>query len=113
MVKLKIKKGDKVKIILGKDRGRMGVVKKVWPKKKKLIVEGLNLVKKHVKPRGKNQPGGIIEKEAPLWISKVMLVCPHCGQATRVGYQVDKKGKKYRICRRCQSLIDKPSEGKK
>ena len=113
MIKMKIKKGDKVKVVLGKDRGRVGVVKKVWPKKGKLIVEGLNLIKKHVKPRGKDQPGGIIEKEAPLWASKVMLVCPHCGQTTRVGYQVDKKGKKYRICRKCQSLIDKPTEGKK
>ena len=109
---MKIKRGDKVKVILGKDRGRTGVVKKVWPRKGKLILEGLNLIKKHIKPRGKDQPGGIVEKEAPLWASKVMLICPHCSQTTRVGYQIDKKGSKYRACKKCGSLIDKPGKGK-
>ena len=104
---MKIKKGDKVKIILGKDRGRTGTVKKILSKKGQLIVGGINIVKKHIKPKGKDQPGGIVEVEKPLWASKVMLVCPSCGKPVRVGYQLDKKGNKYRICRKCKSLIDK------
>lgn len=111
--KLKIKKGDKVKIILGKDKGRIGLVKRVSGNENKVLVEGINLVKKHVKPSGKDQPGGIIEIEKPLWMSKVMIVCPQCGQATRIGYQLDKGGRKYRICRKCKSLIDGAKTSKK
>jgi len=104
--KIKIRKGDKVKVILGKDRGRIGVVKKILPKKNQIIVEGMNMVKKHVKPAGKDKPGGIVDFEKPLWASKVMVICPQCGRPTRIGYQLDKSGKKYRICRQCRSLIE-------
>ena len=102
---MKIKKGDLVKIMQGKDRGREGKVKKVLPKDNKIIVDGINIAKKHVKPRGKDQKGGIIKVERPLHASKVMVICPSCGQPTRIGYQVDKKGEKYRICRKCETVL--------
>jgi len=102
---MKVKKGDQVKIILGKDRGREGKVKRVLPKENKVVVEGINIAKKHVKPRGEDQKGGIIKIERPLMASKVMVICPSCSQPTRVGYQVDKKGEKYRICRKCETVI--------
>jgi len=101
---MKIKKGDQVKIISGSDKGRTGIVNKVFPKTNMVVVEGINMVKKHVKPTG-GKEGGIIKMNAPIAASKVMLICPECGQAARVGFQLDKKGKKYRICRKCQSLI--------
>jgi len=101
---MKIKKGDQVKIISGSDKGRTGAISKVFPKTKMIVVEGINVVKKHVKPAG-GKKGGIIKINAPMAASKVMLICPECGKITRVGFQLDKKGKKYRICRKCQSLI--------
>ncbi len=104
---MKIKKGDRVKVILGKDRGRTGIVKRVLPKENKLVVEGINIAKKHVKPRGDDQKGGIIRVEKPLPVSKVMVVCPGCGQQTRIGYQINQKGKKNRICRKCGTVISK------
>ena len=106
MKKLKIKKGDKVKVIRGKDRGREGVVVRVIPKEGKVIVKGINMVKKHLKPRPGNKEGGVITQEAPLWASKVMVVCPSCQKPTRIGYQLDKKGDKFRLCRRCQQPLD-------
>jgi large subunit ribosomal protein L24 len=102
---MKIKKGDKIQVIQGKDKGREGVVKRVIPRENKVLVEGINIAKKHVKPRGENQKGGIIRVEKPLNVSKVMVICPACNQPTRVGYQIDKKGNKYRVCRKCESLI--------
>lgn len=102
---MKIKKGDRVRVIQGKDRGREGVVNRVIPKENKVLVEGINIAKKHVKPRGEDQKGGIIRVEKPLHVSKVMVVCPACNQPTRLGYQVDKKGDKHRICRKCESVI--------
>ena len=113
-IKIKIKKGDKVRVVLGKDRGRTGIVRNVLPGKGQVVVEGINMVKKHVKPSGKDKPGGIIDFEKPLWLNKVMVVCPQCGKQTRIGYQLDKSGGKYRICRKCQSLINQAKpKGKK
>ncbi|MBU2592059.1 MAG: 50S ribosomal protein L24 [Patescibacteria group bacterium] len=110
---MKIKKDDKIKVLSGKDRGRTGIVKKIFPKKNKVIIAGVNLSKKHNKPR-KGSPGGIVEIETPLWSGKIILICPQCGKPTRVGYQLDKNGKKYRICRKCQSLLDnRPEKSKK
>lgn len=103
---MKIKKGDKVKILIGKDKSRVGLVRKVITKRSSVIVEKINLVKKHVKATSKDKPGGIIEVEKPLSVSKLMIICPQCSKTTRVGYQLDKSGKKYRICRKCQSLLD-------
>ena len=101
---MKILKGDKVKVILGKDKGREGEIIRVFPKTNRVVVKGLNLFKKHIKAT-QNQTGGIIEKERPLLVSKVVLICPNCKKAVRVGYQLDKEGHKYRICKKCQSLI--------
>ncbi len=101
--KLKIRRGDKVVVLQGKDRRRQGVVKRVFPKKRLVLVEGVNLVKKHIKAQGK-QPGGILEIEKPLPVSKVMVVCPHCQKPTRVKYQI-KAGKKLRVCRHCGGLL--------
>jgi large subunit ribosomal protein L24 len=106
---MRIKKGDKVKVLLGKDRGRTGTVSRVLPKESKLVVKGINVAKKHVKPRGDKQKGGIIRLEKPLPVSKVAVVCPSCSQPTRIGYQVDKKGDKFRICKKCKSLLSSSS----
>ena len=102
---MKIIKGDQVKILIGKDKGRMGQVLTCFPKKRKLIVKGLNIFKKHVKS-SQNQPGGIIEKESALFVSKVILICPNCQKPARVGYQIDKSGQKYRICKKCHTVIN-------
>jgi len=101
---MRIKKGDKVKILLGKDRGQSGVVEEVKAKKKQVLVSGLNLFKKHVKPRAEGEKGGIIDKSRPLPLSKVMLICPKCGGAVRVGHQIT-AGKKARICLKCKAEI--------
>jgi large subunit ribosomal protein L24 len=101
---MKIQKGDTVKVMLGKDSGREGEVIRSIPKKSQVIVKGLNLYKKHVKP-SQGSKGGIIEKERALTVSKVILICPSCKKTTRVAYQVDKTGAKYRICRKCQALL--------
>ncbi len=105
---MKIIKGDNVKILLGKDTGRTGEVIHCFPKKNQVIVKGLNIFKKHVKA-SQNQSGGIIEKEAPFHVSKVALICPNCQKPTRVGYQVDKSNQKYRLCKKCHSIINKKS----
>ncbi len=101
---MKIQKGDKVKVLIGKDKGREGEVLAAFPKKESLLVKGLNIFKKHVKP-SQNQKGGIIEKERPLHSSKLMLICPSCKKATRVSYQIDKAGSKYRICQKCKAIL--------
>lgn len=103
-MKLKIKAGDKVVILQGKDRGRNGQVKKTLPSKGAVIVEGINIAKKHVKAQG-NQPGGILEIEKPLLASKVMVICPHCHKPTRVAFRIEGKNK-LRVCRRCGELLD-------
>lgn len=101
---MKIKKGDKVKILLGKDRGQEGTVEMVWGKKQAVLVSGLNTFKKHVKPHGEGEKGGIIDKSRPIGVSRVRLVCPKCGKAVRVGYQTVAE-KKVRICLKCKAGI--------
>lgn len=101
---MKIQKGDKVEVLIGKDKGRNGEVVKVFAKTEEVVVKGLNLFKKHVKP-SQGQKGGIIEKERPLKASKTMLICPNCGKKVRVAYSIDKNGDKSRICRKCKSII--------
>lgn len=104
---MKILKGDQVKVLLGKDKGRTGEVIKSFPKAGKIIVKGLNMFKKHVKPQN-GQKGGIIEKERALLVSKTALICPSCNKSVKVGYNVDKLGAKTRICKKCQApLISK------
>ena len=109
---MKIIKGDQVKILLGKDKGRTGQVMACFPKKRKVLVSGLNLFKKHIKA-SENQSGGIIEKEFPLAVSKVILICPNCQKPTRVGYRIDQSGSKYRICKKCQTIINTKTDNKK
>lgn len=99
---MKIKKGDTVKVLLGKDKGKTGKVEKVFPKKHRLIVAGVNIYKKHVKRQSEKQPGGVVELNRPLPISSVALICPKCNQTTRVGFQVIGENEKQRICKKCQ-----------
>ncbi len=102
----KIKREDFVYIIAGKDKGRKGKVLQVIPKKQRVIVEGVNIVKKHQKPTQTTQ-GGIIEKPAPIHVSNVMLVCPKCGKPTRVSFTFLEDGTKVRMCKKCKEIIDK------
>lgn len=101
---MKIQKGDQVEIIIGKDKGRSGEVLRVFPKTSRILIKGLNLFKKHIKPSN-GQKGTIIEKERALLVSKAMLICPNCHKKIRVSYSIDKSGAKSRFCRRCQSVI--------
>ena len=103
-----LRKNDNVLIITGKDRGKKGRVLKVLPEKNRLIVEGVNLIKRHTKANpGKNVKGGIVEREAPLHASNVQLVCPECGARTRVGHKIPGDGRKVRVCRKCEEVVDK------
>lgn len=106
---IRIKKGDTVEVISGNDRGVRGRVLRVVPKKDRVVVSGVNIVKKHQRPvragRGQVQPG-IIEFEAPIHLSNVMLVCPHCNARTRVGFELLEDGRKVRMCRKCGRAID-------
>ena len=99
MNKLHIKKGDMVIILSGKDRGQKGKVLEVSPKERKVIVEGRNIATKHMKPRQMGQAGGIIKVESPLYACKVMLVCPKCGQPTRLAHKIFEDGTKARLCK--------------
>lgn len=101
---MKIKKGDQVLIISGKDRGRKGNVLKVFPKEGKILVEGINLRKKHFRPRKEGEKGEILKIPAPFPVSNIKLICSKCGKPTRIGYKIE-EGKKYRICKKCQEKI--------
>lgn len=103
---MKIKKGDEIIVVSGKDRGRKGKVDKTLPRKQAVLVTDLNLVKKHLRAQGEKKPGGIVQIPKPLNVAKIALVCPQCHQPTRVGYKIEKK-EKFRICKKCQELIDK------
>lgn len=104
---MKIKKGDLVEVISGKDKGKRGKVLRVIPKENKVIVENVNMVKRHQRPIPQLREGGIIEREAPIYASKVMVVCPACDKRTRVGYKFTEDGKKVRYCKKCGEIIDK------
>ncbi len=105
--RIHVKKGDTVEVIAGRQRGKRGKVLKVAPKHGKVIVEGVNVVKRHSKPTQKLPQGGIVEKEAPIYSSRVMLVCPKCGHAARVAHGYLADGTKVRICKRCGEQIEK------
>jgi len=98
---MKIKKGDNVLIIKGKDRGKKGKVLQVFPHEKKVIVEGINLRKKHQRPRRAGEKGQIVILPGRISVANVKLICTKCGQATRVGYKIEGE-KKFRICKKCQ-----------
>lgn len=101
-----VKKGDNVLIITGKDSGKTGIVLEVLPDKNKVLVDGVNVVKRHTKPKNAQDKGGIISKPAPIDISNVMVVCPVCKKATRVAH-AEKDGKKVRVCKKCNGALDK------
>ena len=103
--KLHVKKGDKVMVLSGKDKGKTGAVIQALPKKGKAVVEGINKVKRHTKPSQSNPQGGIIVKEAPVHAAKLMLVCPACDKATRVKSNVLANGGKVRVCKKCGEQI--------
>ncbi len=103
---LSIKKNDTVIVIVGKEKGKSGRVLSVYPSKDQVLIEKINIIKKHMKPTRKYTQGGIIEKEAPLNISNVMLVCPKCGKPTRIGNSLMQDGRKLRTCRKCREVID-------
>jgi len=100
-----IKKNDTVQVTAGKDKGKSGKVLRVIPKKDRAIVEKINMIKRHMKPNQQTRQGGILEKEAPIHISNLMLICSKCTDPTRVGYRIIDE-KKVRYCKKCEELID-------
>ncbi|MDJ1650943.1 MULTISPECIES: 50S ribosomal protein L24 [Gordonibacter] len=98
---MNIKKGDKVKVLSGKDKGKEGVVLRALPQKERVVVEKVNLIKKALRPTQQNPQGGISTVEAPIHVSNVMLVCPECKQPTRVSRKRDEAGKLTRVCKKC------------
>lgn len=103
---MQIRKNDSVMVIGGKERGKTGKVLRVLPDKDTLIIERLNIVKRHSKPRGPQQAGGIVEKEAPIHASNVMFMCDKCNAPVRIGHKLLADGSKIRICRRCNEAVD-------
>lgn len=104
--KVHVKKGDTVLVITGKDAGHKGKVLRVLPKEQRVIVEKANIVKRHTRPTRSMPQGGIVEKEAPIHSSNVMLLCSKCSQPTRVGKKVLGDGKRVRVCKRCGEVLD-------
>lgn len=105
MSKMHIKSGDTVMIISGKDRGKKGKVLEVSPKEGKVIVEGRNVMTKHVKPRKAGDPAGIVKAEGALYACKVVAICPKCNKPTRVGAKVYEDGKRDRVCKKCGEIF--------
>lgn len=103
--KIHVKTGDTVIVLNGKDRGKKGKVLAVSPKEGKVIVEGINMVTKHVKPRKMGEEGGIVKAEGALYACKVQLVCPHCGKPTRASHKLYEDGTKERICKKCGEAL--------
>ncbi len=103
----RVKKVDLVMVISGKDRGKKGKVLKTYPSEKKVIVEGVNFTKKHQRPTNQYREGGIIERESPIYVSKVMVVCPNCDKPTRIAHKILENGEKVRACKKCGEIIDK------
>ena len=107
-IRIQIRKNDQVKIIAGRDLNKTGRVLRVLRDKGRVVVEGVSFLKRHTRPNPQRQiKGGIVEREAPIHVSNVMIVCGACGKATRIGHNVLADGKKVRICRSCNSSLDK------
>lgn len=103
-----IRKNDNVVVTTGKDRGKRGRVVRMVPEKNRLVVEGVNIIKRHTRPNPqKNVKGGVVEREAPLHASNVQIVCPECGKPTRIGKRILDDGRKVRVCRKCDGVLDK------
>ena len=103
---MKIKRNDNVLVIAGKDRGKKGKVRQSLPKESRVVVDGVNMVKRHMRPQGATRQAGIIEREAPIHVSSVMLVCAKCNHPTRIGSRSLDDGARVRVCRRCGEVID-------
>jgi len=101
-----VKKGDKVMVISGKDKGKTGVILAAFPKQERVLVEGINMVKKHAKPSQINPQGGIVNQEAPIHVSNVMIIDPKSGEPTRVGYKME-DNKKVRVAKKSGEILDK------
>jgi large subunit ribosomal protein L24 len=104
--KVELKKDDKVKVIAGKDKGKIGKVLKVHQKKNRVLVENINMIKRHSRPSAQNRQGGIVEREAAIHWSNVMLMCNKCMSPVRIKTQILEDGKKKRVCRKCDEFID-------
>ncbi len=102
---MNIVKNDTVKVVSGNHKGKVGKVLKVFPKSRRVIVEKVQLVKRHTKPRSQSDPGGIIEREASIHVSNVMLVCPKCSKPSRTGVDVLSDGTKVRVCKSCNEML--------
>ena len=101
---MKVKKGDTILVISGKDKGRTAKILKSFPKELKILVDGINLKKKSLKPKKQGEKGQIIKVSAPIDVSSVKLLCPKCKKAVRIGYKIE-NGKKFRVCKKCQSAV--------
>jgi large subunit ribosomal protein L24 len=99
---MRLREGDKVKVISGKDAGKESRISKVFPKKDQVIVEGVNTAKRHTRPRGQTMQGGIVDKDMPIHVSNVMIMCDDCGRPVRITHRVDEHGK-FRVCPKCGS----------
>jgi len=104
--RLAVRKNDLIEVIAGKDRGKRGRVVRIIPKTQRVLVERINIVKRHTRPGRISQQGGILEREAPISIANVMLVCPKCDRPTRYGKAILADGKKVRVCKKCGEVID-------
>ena len=103
---MKIRKNDTVLVIAGKDEGKKGKVRRAYPKDGKVVVEGINMIKRHARARGQVRQAGIIEREAPIHLSNVMFLCSKCNHPTRIGFRFLDDGRKVRVCRNCREVID-------
>ncbi len=103
---MKIRKDDTVLVIAGKDRGKKGKVRFAYPKDERIVVEGINFIKRHTRATGQARQAGIIEREAPMSVSNVMLLCSKCNHPTRVGFRFLEGGQKVRVCRVCHEVVD-------
>ncbi|HEX7735581.1 MAG TPA: 50S ribosomal protein L24 [Ktedonobacteraceae bacterium] len=115
LAKMNIKKGDTVLILTGKDKGEKGTVSRALPQVNKVVVEGLNMVKKHVKPQGQTRQGGVIDKAMPIHVSNTMLICSECGKPTRVAHErrvINDKERAVRLCKKCGKVIEERSANK-
>jgi len=106
VTKLHVKKDDLVMIVAGKDKGKSGKVLRVLPEKERVLVESINLIKRHTRPSQSNSEGGIIEKEAPIALSNVQLLCPGCNKPARTGLKVLEDGNKARFCKKCNEIVN-------
>jgi large subunit ribosomal protein L24 len=104
---VRLKKGDNILVICGEDKGKSGKIIDVFPKESRVIIEGINFLKKHMKPTQKSPQGGIVRQEGPINLSNVRLICNKCNKPTSVKHEKTKEGKKVRVCKKCGEIIDK------